>query len=122
MSEERMKILKMLEEGKINVEEAARLIEAIEPQAPARRESSSGEKAEFLRILVCENGQEKVKVNVPLALARIAMRAIPNSARQQINAQGLDIDQLLNGVVDNLKPGKLVEVQDGSDHVEIFLE
>jgi hypothetical protein len=121
MSEERMKILKMLEEGKINVEEAARLIEAIEPQAPARR-ASSGEKAEFLRILVCENGQEKVKVNVPLALARVAMRAIPNSARQQINAQGLDIDQLLNGVVDNLKPGKLVEVQDGSDHVEIYLE
>ncbi|MSS70203.1 MAG: hypothetical protein EXS64_01810 [Candidatus Latescibacteria bacterium] len=119
MSEERLKILKMLEEGKITVEEASRLIEAVESPAPARR---AGEKAEFLRILVCENGQEKVKVNVPLALARIAMKAIPNSARQQINAQGLDIDQLLNGVVDSLKPGKLVEVQDGTDHVEIYLE
>lgn len=119
MSEERLKILKMLEEGKITVEEAARLIEAVESPTSARR---AGEKAEFLRILVCENGQEKVKINVPLALARIAMRAIPNAARQQINAQGLDIDQLLSGVVDNLKPGKLVDVQDGSDHVEIFLE
>jgi hypothetical protein len=121
MSEERLKILKMLEEGKINVEEATRLIEAVESPQPVRRESSR-EKAEFLRILVWENGQEKVKVNVPLALARIAVKAIPNSARQQINAQGLDIDQLLAGVVDNLKPGKLVEVQDGGDHVEIFLE
>ena len=121
MSEERKKILKMLEEGKLSVEEAARLIEAVESQAPEAR-ASSGEKAEFLRVLVCENGQEKVKVNVPLALARIALKAIPNSARQQMNAQGVDIDQLLNGVMSNLRPGKLVEVQDGSNRVEVFIE
>lgn len=121
MSEERQKILKMLEEGKLTVEEAARLIEAVESPAPDGKESS-GEKAEFLRVLVCENGQEKVKVNVPLALARIALKAIPNSARQQINAQGVDIDQLLNGVMNNLKPGRIVEVQDGNSRVEVFIE
>lgn len=121
MSEERQKILRMLEEGKITVEEAARLIEAVEPPASVGK-APSGEKAEFLRVLVCENGQEKVKVNVPLALARIALKAIPNSARQQINAQGVDIDQLLSGIVDNLRPGKLVEVQDGDDRVEVYIE
>ncbi len=121
MSEERKKILKMLEEGKISVEEAARLIEAVESQ-PNAAKAVVGEKAEFLRVLVCENGQEKVKVNVPLALARIALQAIPNSARQQMNAQGVDINQLLNGVMNNLRPGKLVEVQDGNNRVEVFIE
>lgn len=37
--EERLKILTMLEEGKINVEEAATLLEALEPQSKKGRES-----------------------------------------------------------------------------------
>ncbi|MBI4531892.1 MAG: hypothetical protein HY709_10295 [Candidatus Latescibacteria bacterium] len=119
MSEERMKILKMLEEGKITVEEATRLIEAIESPAPPEAESSG--KPGFLRVRVWEDGQEKVKINVPLALARIVLRAIPGSARQQITAQGIDIEQLLNEI-STMKIGKLVEVEDDGNRVEIVIE
>ena len=121
MSDERLKILKMLEEGKITAEEAAGLIEAVEASLSSAGESA-GNKAAFLRIRVWEHDEEKVKVNVPLALARTVLRAIPRSALQKINAQGVDIEQLLSGVMDNLKPGKLVEVHDGGDRVEIVLE
>ena len=119
MSEERMKILKMLEEGKITVEEATRLIEAIEAPTPA--EGEHGGKPGFLRVRVWEDGQEKVKINVPLALARTVLRAIPGSARQQMNAQGVDIEQLLNEI-STMKIGKLVEVEDGSNRVEVVIE
>jgi hypothetical protein len=119
MSEERMKILKMLEEGKITVEEATRLIEAIESPAPP--EGESGGKPGFLRVRVWEDGQEKVKINVPLSLARVVMRAIPGPARQQMDAQGIDLEQILNEISD-LKIGKLVEIEDGGNRVEVVIE
>jgi polyhydroxyalkanoate synthesis regulator phasin len=51
-SEEKILILKMLEEGKINSEEAARLIEAVEPAYKSTQNNSSN----------CSSKQQK-KVN-----------------------------------------------------------
>ena len=121
MKEERTKILKMLEEGKITVDEATKLIEAVDDIGSSNH-GISGDKARFVRVRIWDDGGEKVKVNVPLALARTVFRAIPPSARQQIDLHGVDLEQLLNGVMDNLKPGKLVEIQDGGKGVEVVIE
>ncbi|MFH1009450.1 MAG: hypothetical protein V1800_18390 [Candidatus Latescibacterota bacterium] len=119
MNEERMRILKMLEEGKISVEEATRLIEAVE--GPKETEIAAQGKPKWLKIRVTGGGSEKVNVNLPLSLARVALKFIPQQAKGQIEAQGIDIESLLDEVTEN-KIGKLVEVQDGGDHVEIWIE
>ena len=121
MSEERLRILRMLEEGKVTAEEAAGLIEAL---GSSRQTAARPEKARalFLRIHIWEDGEKKVKINLPLALARAAVGSIPVQAHQHLHAQGIDIDRLLHGITENLEPGSLVEIQDDGDRVEVVLE
>ena len=119
MNEERIRILKMLEEGKISVEEATQLIEAVE--TPRETEITPQGKPKWLKVRVQDGEDEKVSVNLPLSLARVALKFIPQQARGQMEAQGIDIDALLSAVTET-KIGKLVEVQDGDEHVEVWIE
>lgn len=120
MSEERMRILKMLEEGKVTVDQATELIKAAE--ASLREESPLAEgKPKWLRIRVSSGDSEKVNVNLPLSLARVALKFIPQQAKGQMEEQGFDMDALLSEVTET-KIGKLVEVEDGDDHVSIWIE
>ena len=113
---ERMQILNMLSEGKITVEEANQLLRAIDE--PASEETR--EKPRWLRVRVSEGGIEKVKVNIPLALARMALSLIPSSAMVQINDKGIVLNQLLNEELP--ATGKIVDIQDGDDSVEVYVE
>ena len=119
MNEERMRILKMLEEGKISVEEATQLIEAVE--APRETEVTTQGKPKWLKVRVQDGEDEKVSVNLPLSLARVAMKFIPQQAKDKMEAQGIDMDVLLHEVTET-KIGKLVEVQEGDEYVEVWIE
>ena len=120
MNEERMRILNMLEEGKISVDEATKLIEAVEAPQQETEIVPQG-KPKWLKVRVEDGEDEKVSVNLPLSLARVALKFIPEHARGRMEAQGIDIDALLNEVTET-KIGKLVEVQDGDEHVEVWIE
>ena len=70
-SEERMKILKMIEEGKLTPEEGAKLLAALAesrkpPRRPLGRSASGG--ARWLRVRVTDTvtGKPKATVNLPL--------------------------------------------------------
>lgn len=113
---ERMQILNMLSEGKITVEEANQLLRAIEQSAS----DDKTDKPRWLHIRVSEDGTEKVKVNIPLSLARMGLALLPSSAMVQINAKGIDLDRLLNE--DLPATGKIVDIQDGDNSVEVYVE
>ena len=121
MSEERLKILRMLEERKVTTEEAVELIEAVEGRASADSRPTKG-KAEFLRVRIWEDDEEKIKINLPLALAHVALHAIPTQARERVLSQGIDLEQILQGLADDLQPVTLVEIQDEGDRIEVVLE
>ncbi|OPX32995.1 MAG: hypothetical protein B1H40_01125 [Candidatus Latescibacteria bacterium 4484_181] len=118
MNEERMRILKMLEEGKISVDEAAKLIEALEE---SQSKEEGARKARWLRIRVAEKGKEIAKLNIPLSLFRFGMKFIPPHTRKQMVQKGINPEQVLREV-ESGEVGKLVEVEQGSDRVEIWLE
>lgn len=112
---ERMRILNMLAEGKVSAEEAALLLQALDASAQAPKE-----KPRWLRIRVSEAGTEKVKVNIPLALARMGIALLPSSTMVQINAKGIDLDRLLDEELP--AAGKIVDIQEGDSTVEIYVE
>ena len=104
MSEERRKILEMLQEGKISVDEAERLLSALSsPEIEEREQSSEKGKLRYLRILV-EPGpeskeKERVNVRVPLKLIRAGLKLasfIPHHAQTKVNEalkeKGIDFD------------------------------
>jgi hypothetical protein len=124
--EERMKILKMIEEGKITAEDGAKLLAALAesrktPSAPLSLTGSGGE-ARWFRVRVTDlaTGKTKVNVNIPMGLVNVGIKM---GARF---APDLDAEQM-EALAEALKSGatgKLLDVTDDEDgeHVEIFVE
>jgi hypothetical protein len=86
MNEEKHRILKMLEEGKISADQAARLMEALDKSDSRPRENDI--KRKWLHIRVQEDGRDKVNMRVPLALLKFGFKLAPKVAREHAkNAQ-----------------------------------
>jgi hypothetical protein len=124
-TEERMKILKMIQEGKISAEEGAKLLAALkENRKPniGRANGPAGGSRGWLRVRVSDivTGKTKVNVNLPLALMDAGLRI---GAQYAPELQGMDLAQLVNEVKSGAS-GKIIDVVDEEDgeHVEIFIE
>jgi hypothetical protein len=138
MKEERKKILEMVANEKISVEEAERLLSALydevesEPQTGPR-----GNKPKYLRVLVEPKSEskkgERVNVRVPINLIRAGLKwasFIPNHSQKKVGdalrEKGLDVDLStltpddLDELIVNLNDLK-VEV-DGDDIVKVYCE
>jgi hypothetical protein len=110
MSDDTRRILEMLSEGKVTVDEADQLLKAIDssrPSSGAGADSTDRPAPRFLRITVREPGagggpeETKVNVRVPLTLVRSGMKLagiIPGFAGDKVNQKlrekGIDLAQL----------------------------
>ncbi len=132
MNEEYMRILKMIEEGKVTAEEGAELMKAIgggegEGEENVERQLSgvkSSLKGRKLRIKVTDTdtGKDKVNIRIPLKLAKIAEKLVPRETKTQMKAQGIDLGGILSNI-DELVDGPLVDIDadDKDDHVNISI-
>lgn len=120
-AEERLKILKMVDEGKISADEGARLLSAIER---GRREdgSAQGESARWLRVRVTDRttGRSVVNVSLPLSLVDAGIKL---GARFVPDMDGLDYAEFSQAIRAGRK-GKIIDVEDEEEnqHVEVYLE
>lgn len=119
MSEHRRQILQMLAEGKINANEAERLLAALEGASARGAElpSASKERPKYLRVVVDSeengghDGPTKVNVRVPMQLLRAGVKLaglLPAQALHRANhamhEQGIPID------LTQIKPENLEEL------------
>jgi hypothetical protein len=124
VAEERMKVLQMLEEGKISAEEATGLLRALDGgrRAAPGGPMTLGESARYLRVEVTDldTGARKVNVTLPFGLVRAGLRMAERFAPE---LEGLDLDEL-QAMITSETAGKVVEVTDSEDHerVEIYVE
>ena len=125
-SEERMKILKMIEESKLSAEEGARLLAAL---GGTRRGSSAptaprgpGGMPRWLRIRVTDmaTGRAKAMVQIPLALVDAGMKIGAHFAPE---VEGVDMTNVMEALRSGVT-GKIIDVVDDKDgeHVEIYVE
>ena len=126
-AEERMKILKMIQDNRITAEEGAKLLKALtassqKPKTPPTTRSAVG--ARWLRVRVTDmaSGKSKVNVNLPLKLVDAGLNIAAQFAPEDIEVAGL-MDAVNEAIEDNLV-GKIVDVVDGEDgeHIEVFIE
>jgi hypothetical protein len=137
-TEEGKQVLQLLADGKIDVEQAYRLLRALGdveegaarsarapfaplPPTPPTPPNASGGRGRILRIRVTEAGEQKVNVAIPLAIARVGKMKLASSGlvRGHLGKFGIDLDELLRSVD---FPGKIVDIADDEDRVEIFVE
>lgn len=114
MKEERVQILRMLEEGKIKADEAYQLLSALE-----ETKLPTDTRRKFLRVRVIDGPETKVNVNIPVQLAKLALRFIPKRALGE--RPELDFDEIVREIEAGVE-GKLVEVHDGGTIVEVLVE
>ena len=119
-SEERIKILRMIEEGKLTAEEGARLLAALtEGRKPPRRPAPpAAGGARWLRVRITDTATGKAKATMTLPLGMVD--AGLNIASQY--APEVAFDELRE-VINAGAQGKIIEVfkEDGV-HIEIFIE
>lgn len=138
MNEEKIKILEMIQNGKITAAEALELLNALDSSfEESDRLPKPGMR--FLRIRITGEKNKKVNVNIPLGLlkfttkiASIGLKFIPDDARQEMQKKGIDLaqidfEELLKLIDQGLVDGKLVDIdtddsQDGHTKVEIYVD
>lgn len=128
LKEERLQVLKMLEEGKITAEEAATLLSALEAGAqkeqsePKSTASSGFPRRRRVRICVSDGvtGKKKVDINFPIGVIKLARRM---GTKFTGNIEGINLDDIFDAVHQEVE-GKIIDIQDTHEgkRVEIFVE
>lgn len=127
-SEERLKVLKMVQEGKITAEEATELLNMLEaaagpraPKAPVPPVPPSPA-GRWLRVRVTDTDTGKTRVNVRLPLSMVST-GLKMGMRFAPQVEGLSLDQL-GEFINSGEIGQIVDVYDEEDgeHVEVFIE
>lgn len=142
---EKNRILQMVRDGKISVDEGLELLGALDETdaktaqaAQAAQGPSAKTRDRFLRVRV-DSADTKVNVNIPLGLLKVASNLItmgsgfiPQDARREMEAKGIDIskidfEELVSLIDQGLVDGKLVDVDvddpnEGRTRVEVYVE
>ena len=142
MSDNKKRILAMLEAGKINTEEAMKLLSAIESNNRESDENkpSAFKKFKYLRVIVDNphktggDKPEKVNVRVPVSLIRAGMKftsLIPHDAashvEEALRKKGINFnprnikDEDIEELVDALREVE-IDIDGGEGKVRIYAE
>jgi hypothetical protein len=119
-----MKILKMIEDGKLSAEEGTKLLSALNsPRVPTPpRPPGMPGGARWLRIRVTDirTGRSKASVQIPLALVDAGMKI---GAHYAPEVEGVDMSNVMEALRSGVT-GKIIDVTDDEDgeHVEIYVE
>ena len=123
-NDERMKILKMLQEGKITADEAASLLESLEQgETPLKGDVvSKNLNGRWFRVRVTDKKNDKVKVNVrlPLSLVGVGLRM---GKKYSPEMSDLDVEEIFQAIQAG-EMGQIVDVEDEEegDHVQVYVE
>ena len=140
MNENSRRVLEMLSEGKVSVDEAERLLSLVdeEPKATTAMQPlaspSVGSARRYLRVTIDSDDDEHIDVRVPLALIKAGVKLhtlLPEKAEKGIKKKmkksgiNVDIDNLraedLEQLIDALSEIE-VNIHDGDDKVRVYCE
>ncbi len=122
METEKKQILEMVRDGKLSVDEAQKIMEAMDEGDQSARCAAVSRPARFLRVRVKEEDGARVNVSLPLSLVRVLWKFIPRDAVRELEGQNIDVDSILRAI-DEGAQGNLVDVEDeDGTRVEIVVE
>ena len=127
MSEELIRVLKMIESGVITSEEGQKLIEAMQKSEQKVARVNSHPIGRFLRldIVSTEEGEkETVQINFPVNLAKAVLKM--GIVQKQLNAKvgenvNLDIEEIL-ALIDSEVMGDLMTIDTKDAKIRIWID
>ena len=128
MDEERLMILKMLQEGKITADEAANLMDALGTGKDSKKqdggspEKQSGKPGRWFRVVVTETktGKSRANIRIPLGVINAGMKMGAHFTPQ---IDEMYSDQISKAIQSGVT-GQILDVFDdeNGEHVEVFIE
>ena len=121
------RILQMVKDGIITVEEGLHLLEALDPKANPQTPNTPKKPVNerMIRILVDSEDGERVRVNMPMSLVKLGIDINNklNVGGKSIDLGGVDLNAILAQIDSDLIDGELITV-DGKDgeKVRIILD
>lgn len=125
--EDKTRILNMVSEGKITVEEASVLLDALikngKAEEPISMKGKQGRKPTKLRVNIDANEnskKSKVNVNIPLSLVKtlgpIISKNLPQEAKEEMDKKGVDLVAIMNSI------DEFIEAAGEEDIVNVDIE
>ncbi len=123
MSQEKLKILDMVQNKTITPQEGAELLKSLEEEP--KQKSPKKEPFRMFKIRVNSHDGDKVNIQIPLEFARVALKS--KKGLPKLNKiENMDVDLDLDMVLDMIEAGtvgKIVDVESSEgDIVEIVIE
>ncbi len=134
-SEERLKVLKMVQEGKLSAEDAVDLLAALDdstsaktaagPAAPAAPGATIPGRRDnrWFRVRITDTDSGKTRVNVRMPISMLSAGLKMGMRFAPVQVEGLETEELMT-IIRSGEVGQIVDVFDDEDgeHVEVFIE
>ncbi|QCX33254.1 hypothetical protein FDN13_05805 [Caloramator sp. E03] len=122
MSDEIIRVLKMVEEGKISSEKAAEIINALKNNEALPEVKNNNQK--MLRVKVLSEKGDNVNITIPVKFVKSVLKLtkkLPIEVENE-SLKDVDFDEII-GAIDSGLEGKIVDIKsDKGDIVEISIE
>ncbi|HDK7174443.1 TPA: hypothetical protein PTV31_000985 [Clostridium botulinum] len=126
MREDLVKVLKMLSEGKINIEKCADLVEAIYKNKETNITNVNNYNEKMFKIYVDSSDGDNVKINIPVVVLNSILKITGKLPIKNADLEGVDLEMLaetISKAIESEILGEIVSVNSSKgDIVRIVIE
>lgn len=125
MNEEIMRILKMVEEGKLNADKAKELIDVLEQQNEQVIVVKDYDN-KMLKVNIESHEGDEVKIKLPVKVIKTIIKATGKLPMMSNNMDGINMDELMDIIsnsLDSAVMGEIVNISSAEgDEVKVLVE
>lgn len=126
MREDLVKVLKMLSEGKINIEKCADLVEAMYKNKETNITNVNNYNEKMFKIYVDSSEGDNVKINIPVVVLNSILKITGKLPIKNADLEGVDLEMLaetISKAIESEILGEIVSVNSSKgDIVRIVIE
>ena len=128
MSQEKLKILEMIQNKIITPTEGADLLNALDKDEKIEAKAARKNAFKMFKIRILSNDGDRVNVQIPLEFAKVALKSQNKRGKvmklDKLNDMNVDIDfDAILDLIESGTLGKIVDIESGDgDKVEIVIE